>query len=74
MNIEYVIFLCNVDIYSYNLSVSNCLTQMVSNFLTWISDFDSHSLALLDLFLSSDASSCSTMAFPPLGNSDYGVV
>ena len=73
MNIEYAIFLCNVDIYSYNLSVSNCLTQMVSNFLTWISDFDSHSLALLDLFLSSDASSCSTMAFPPLGNSDHFV-
>ena len=28
------------------------------------------SLPLLDLFLSSDASICSTMAFPPLGNSD----
>ena len=27
--------------------------------------------ALLDLFLSSDASICSTMAFPPLGNSDH---
>ena len=32
---------------------------------------DSHSPALLDLFLSSDASICSTMAFPPLGNSDF---
>ena len=30
--------------------------------------------ALLDLFLSSDASICSTMAFPPLGNSDHVVV
>ena len=30
--------------------------------------------ALLDLFLSSDASICSTMAFPPLGNSDHLVV
>ena len=30
--------------------------------------------ALLDLFLSSDASICFTMAFPPLGNSDYNVV
>ena len=35
---------------------------------------DSHSPALLDLFLSSDASICSTMAFPPLGNSDHVVV
>ena len=40
------------------------------NFPTWIPDCDSHSPALLDLFLSSDASICSTMAFPPLGNSD----
>ena len=30
--------------------------------------------ALLDLFTSSDASICSTMAFPPLGNSDHVVV
>ena len=30
--------------------------------------------ALLDLFISSDASICSTMAFPPLGNSDHIVV
>ena len=35
---------------------------------------DSQSPALLDLFLSSDASICSTMAFPPLGNSDHGIV
>ena len=28
----------------------------------------------LDLFLSSDASNCSTIAFPPLGNSDPVVV
>ena len=35
---------------------------------------DSHSPALLDLFISSDASICSTMAFPPLGNSDHVVV
>ena len=44
------------------------------NFPTRIPDCDSHSPALLDLFLSSDASICSTMAFPPLGNSDHGVV
>ena len=29
---------------------------------------------LLNLFLSSEASICSTMAFPPLGNSDHVVV
>ena len=44
------------------------------NFPTWIPNCDSHSPALLDLFLSSDASICSTMAFPPLGNSDHIVV
>ena len=33
-----------------------------------------HSPALLDLFLSSEASICSTMPFPPLGNSDHVVV
>ena len=37
-------------------------------------DCDSHSPALLDLFISSDASICSTMAFPLLGNSDHVVV
>ena len=37
-------------------------------------DCDSHSPALLNLFLSSDASICSTMAFPLLGNSDHVVV
>ena len=57
----------------YNFSISNDLTQMI-NFPTWIPDCDSHSPALLDLFLSSDASICSTMAFPPLGNSDHVVV
>ena len=57
----------------YNFSISNDLTQMV-NFPTRIPDCDSHSPALLDLFLSSDASICSTMAFPPLGDSDHVVV
>ena len=56
----------------YNFSISNDLTRMV-NFPTRIPDCDSHSPALLDLFLSSDASICSTMAFPPLGNSDHTV-
>ena len=44
------------------------------NFPTRIPDCDSHSPALLDLFLSSDASICSAMAFSPLGNSDHVVV
>ena len=44
------------------------------DFPTWIPDYDSHHPALLDLFISSDASVCSTMAFPPLGNSDHVVV
>ena len=44
------------------------------NFPTQIPDCDSHSPALLDLFLSSDASICSTMAFRPLENSDHVVV
>ena len=57
----------------YNFSISNDLTQVV-NCPTWIPDYDSHSPALLDLFISSDASICSTMAFPPLGNSDPVVV
>ena len=45
--------------------ISNDLTQMV-NFPTWIPNCDSHSLALWDLFLSSDTSIPSAMAFPPL--------
>ena len=53
--------------------ISNDLTRMV-NFPTRIPDCDSHSPALLDLFISSDASICSTMPFPPLGNSDHIVV
>ena len=53
--------------------ISNDFTQMV-NFPTRILDCDSHSPALLDFFLSSDASICSTMAFPPLGNSDHVIV
>ena len=55
----------------YNFSISNDLTQMV-NFPTWIPDCESP--ALLDFFLFSDASICSTMAFPPLGNSDHVAV
>ena len=57
----------------YNFSVSTNLTQMVS-FPTHIPDCDSHSPALLNWFISSAASICSTMAFPLLGNVDHVVV
>ena len=46
----------------------------MANFPTQIPDCDSQSPALLDLFLSTDASICSAMAFPPLRNSDHVVV
>ena len=54
----------------YNFSISIDLTQMV-NFPTRIPDCDSHSPVLLDFFLSSDASICFTMVFPPLENFDH---
>ena len=53
--------------------ISSDLTQ-IFNFPTTISDCDSHSPALLDVFLSADASICSAMTFPPLGNSDHVIV
>ena len=53
-------------------SVVDFLCQM-ANFPTWILDYDSHSSAFLDFFLSFDNSICSTMAFPPLGNFDVAV-
>ena len=57
----------------YNFSILNDLAQMF-NIPTQISGYDSHSPALLDFFLSFDASICSAMAFPLLGNSDHVVV
>ena len=57
----------------YNFSFSNDLTQMV-NLSTLIADCDSHSAALSDSFLSFNASICTKIAFPPVGNSDYVVV
>ena len=44
------------------------------NFSTGILGCDSHSLALLNIFLSSEASTCYTMVLPPLGNSAHVVV
>ena len=57
----------------YDFSISNDLTQVI-NFPSRTPDCDSHSPPFLDLFISSDASICSTMAFPSLGNSDHVVV
>ena len=62
-----------IDLVNSAKRFSNNLTQMV-NFPTQIPDYDSDCPALLELFLSSDVSICSTMAFPPLGNSDHVVV
>ena len=53
---------CRKDCLTY-FGGTDGLTQMV-NFPTWFADSDSLSPALLDLFISSDASICSTMAFP----------
>ena len=53
--------------------ILNDLTQMV-NFPTGIPDCDFQSAALFDLFISSDTSVCSTMAFPPVGNSGHLVI
>ena len=44
------------------------------NVPTPIAECNSHSPALLDLFLSSDPSICFVVAFPPLKNSDHVVV
>ena len=44
------------------------------NFPTQIPDSDSDSRAFFYLFIFSDASICSSMAFPSLGNSDHVVV
>ena len=54
-----------------NLTSSD-LNQLV-NFPSQILDCDSYNRALLDFFLSSNASICSIMVFPPLGNSDHVV-
>ena len=54
----------------YNLAISNDLTQII-NFPTLITDCDFHSPALWDLFISSIASICSTMAFLLLEKPDH---
>ena len=54
----------------YNFSIANDLTQLVS-IPTCIPYCDSHSPALLDLFLSSDAQYLFCNAFPSIGAYDY---
>ena len=44
------------------------------NFPTRVLDCDSHSPALLDVFISFDPSICSTGTFPPMANYDHLVV
>ena len=54
-------------------SFSSDLTEMV-NFPAWIPDCYPHSPAPWHLFISSGASICFTMAFPPLGNLNHVAV
>ena len=56
----------------YNCPISNNLTQIVN--LPIGSLTVTLTVCSLDLFLSSDASICSKMALPPLGNSDHVVI
>ena len=50
------------------------LVNSVIIFLSQMKLLSFHSPAVLDLFISSNASICSTMAFPRLGNSNHVVV
>ena len=56
----------------YNFWLQATLLWWLTTLLA--SQTGSHSPALLDLFISSQASICSTMAFPPLGNSHHVIV
>ena len=58
---------------SVNFSISKDLGQTI-NFPTWIPDFDSHNPTFSDLFFSSAAAICYTMAFLPLKNFNHVVV
>ena len=50
------------------------LIDLLNSVIIFLWHCDSHSLVFLDLFISPDASICSTMNFPPLENSDHVVV
>ena len=59
------------DWLTYSGELIDLVNSVIINFPTWVPDCDFHSTVLLDLFISSEASICSTVAFPPLRNSDY---
>ena len=46
----------------------------MGNFPTHVPDCDSHNSALLSLFISYGTIICSTMAYPPLRNSNHVIV
>ena len=69
---DWLTYLGATDTWWTLFSVAHDLTQIV-HFPTRIPECDSHSPALLDLFLYSDSSICSTVAFPPLRKSDHVV-
>ena len=62
------------DWLTYSGELIDLVNSVIINFPTWVPDCDFHSTVLLDLFISSEASICSTVAFPPLRNSDYVIV
>ena len=62
------------NIHPKNWLTYSGVTDRPGDFATRIPDCDSHNPALLDFFISSDASICSTMTFPPLGKPDHVVV
>ena len=63
-----------IDLVNSIIILISQTTLTMVKFPTWIPYCDSHSPALSDLFLSSEASICSTIPFPPLQNSDHVVV
>ena len=54
--------------------LSQFFFTQTANFLALFPSHDSHSPAVLDLFLPSNPSICCTIVFPPLGNFDQVVV
>ena len=64
-----------IDLVNFVIILLSQMTLLrLVNFPTQTPACDSDSPILLDLFLSSETSICSTMAFPPMGNSDHVVV
>ena len=58
----------------YNFSISNDALRWLTFLLGSLTVPLTHSPALLGFFLSSGTSICSTLTFPPLGNSDHVIV